>query len=103
MTAYRQASGRARVAPSGEEALARAASSNSGKSTRAPAKKSAAQPAAKPGENGENLALHSLQESLEESRRFKASADELLTFYERMLLIRRFEEKAGQLYGLGLI
>ena len=35
--------------------------------------------------------------------RYQASKDELLTFYEQMLLIRRFEEKAGQLYGLGLI
>ncbi len=29
--------------------------------------------------------------------------DELLGFYREMLLIRRFEEKAGQLYGMGLI
>ena len=29
--------------------------------------------------------------------------DELLAAYEKMLLIRRFEEKAGQLYGMGLI
>ncbi|MDA0902437.1 MAG: pyruvate dehydrogenase (acetyl-transferring) E1 component subunit alpha, partial [Proteobacteria bacterium] len=29
--------------------------------------------------------------------------DQLLNFYEKMLLIRRFEEKAGQLYGMGLI
>ena len=28
---------------------------------------------------------------------------ELLSFYRDMLLIRRFEEKAGQLYGMGLI
>ena len=31
------------------------------------------------------------------------SADELLAYYKDMLLIRRFEEKAGQLYGMGLI
>jgi pyruvate dehydrogenase E1 component alpha subunit len=31
------------------------------------------------------------------------SADELKTYYREMLLIRRFEEKAGQLYGMGLI
>src|SRR5512139_753281 len=31
------------------------------------------------------------------------SKDELLGFYREMLLIRRFEEKAGQLYGMGLI
>ncbi len=30
-------------------------------------------------------------------------ADELLGYYKEMLLIRRFEEKAGQLYGMGLI
>ena len=29
--------------------------------------------------------------------------DELLSYYRDMLLIRRFEEKAGQLYGMGLI
>jgi len=32
-----------------------------------------------------------------------ASAEELKAFYREMLLIRRFEEKAGQLYGMGLI
>ena len=31
------------------------------------------------------------------------SKDELLSYYRDMLLIRRFEEKAGQLYGMGLI
>ena len=31
------------------------------------------------------------------------SKDDLLKFYREMLLIRRFEEKAGQLYGMGLI
>ncbi len=34
---------------------------------------------------------------------YKASKEELLEFYRQMVLIRRFEEKAGQLYGLGLI
>jgi len=34
---------------------------------------------------------------------YKASKSEKMDFYEQMLLIRRFEEKAGQLYGLGLI
>ena len=32
-----------------------------------------------------------------------ATNDELLSYYKDMLLIRRFEEKAGQLYGMGLI
>jgi len=38
-----------------------------------------------------------------EPKRYKAGKDELLDFYKQMLLIRRFEERAGQLYGLGLI
>ena len=31
------------------------------------------------------------------------TADQLKSFYRDMLLIRRFEERAGQLYGMGLI
>jgi len=38
-----------------------------------------------------------------EPKPYEASKDELLEMYRQMLLIRRFEEKAGQLYGLGLI
>ena len=38
-----------------------------------------------------------------EPKRYEASKSELLDFYKQMLLIRRFEERAGQLYGLGLI
>jgi pyruvate dehydrogenase E1 component alpha subunit len=38
-----------------------------------------------------------------EPKRHAASKDELLGLYKQMLLIRRFEERAGQLYGLGLI
>ncbi|MGZ3247948.1 MAG: thiamine pyrophosphate-dependent enzyme, partial [Croceibacterium sp.] len=51
----------------------------------------------------ESFALHSLQETFEKDRRFNASKEQLLHLYEQMLLIRRFEERAGQLYGLGLI
>jgi pyruvate dehydrogenase E1 component alpha subunit len=36
-------------------------------------------------------------------QRWKADKAEMLGYYRTMLLIRRFEEKAGQLYGLGLI
>ena len=43
------------------------------------------------------------RERPKEPQRYKASRDELLDFYKQMLLIRRFEERAGQLYGLGLI
>ncbi|MGA9582849.1 MAG: pyruvate dehydrogenase (acetyl-transferring) E1 component subunit alpha [Allosphingosinicella sp.] len=38
-----------------------------------------------------------------EPKRHEAARDELLEYYRQMLLIRRFEERAGQLYGLGLI
>ena len=34
---------------------------------------------------------------------YQATREQLVEFYKQMLLIRRFEEKAGQLYGLGLI
>jgi pyruvate dehydrogenase E1 component alpha subunit len=37
------------------------------------------------------------------SKARKTSADELLGYYRDMLLIRRFEERAGQLYGMGQI
>ncbi len=33
----------------------------------------------------------------------RATPGEVLDLYRRMLLIRRFEEKAGQLYGMGLV
>jgi pyruvate dehydrogenase E1 component alpha subunit len=58
---------------------------------------------AKAAAGDENFALRSLQESHDASPRFAANDAQLLQFYEQMLLIRRFEEKAGQLYGLGLI
>ena len=37
------------------------------------------------------------------SKKTNVNKQELLSFYRDMLLIRRFEEKAGQLYGMGLI
>jgi len=41
--------------------------------------------------------------SAKSAAKSNVSAEELLDFYREMLLIRRFEEKAGQLYGMGLI
>ena len=60
-------------------------------------------PAAKPPKPDDNFALRSLQEAHGKNKRYAASDEELLKLYEQMLLIRRFEERAGQLYGLGLI
>lgn len=60
-------------------------------------------PPAKPADGDDSFALRSLQDAFDAARRYPASDDELLRFYEQMVLIRRFEERAGQLYGLGLI
>ncbi len=54
-------------------------------------KKSTKKPAASPRRRSTKPAL------------YKAADDELISFYQQMLLIRRFEEKAGQMYGMGLI
>jgi len=59
--------------------------------------------AADAAEAAEAFALRSLQTAHAANPRYAASNDELLALYEQMLLIRRFEERAGQLYGLGLI
>jgi len=83
--------------------LARAARSSSAKPAKGPAEKPAARSAARAAGSGDNFELRSLQDAFEKQRRFKADEAQLLHFYEQMLLIRRFEEKAGQLYGLGLI
>jgi pyruvate dehydrogenase E1 component alpha subunit len=42
-------------------------------------------------------------DALPEALRHPATEAEYRDFYRMMLLIRRFEEKAGQLYGMGLI
>lgn len=51
----------------------------------------------------EDYRLRSLQEAYLADPRFAANDEQLLHFYEQMVLIRRFEERAGQLYGLGLV
>ena len=75
--------------------MARAARSNAAKTKRNSSEDAAA--------SSGNFELRSLQERFEKNRRYKAEPELLLHLYEQMLLIRRFEEKAGQLYGLGLI
>ena len=41
--------------------------------------------------------------SKKSQKKTNVNTEELLSYYKDMLLIRRFEEKAGQLYGMGLI
>jgi len=66
-------------------------------------KGAAAAPAVTAPIDDPEFALRSLQDKFEKQGSFKASDEQLQKFYEQMLLIRRFEERAGQLYGLGLI
>jgi pyruvate dehydrogenase E1 component alpha subunit len=68
-----------------------------------PATSRTKRPAAAMSAADHTFALRSLQDALEAERRFPADDAQLLAFYEQMVLIRRFEERAGQLYGLGLI
>jgi len=70
---------------------------------KAPGKTKNSATAATTNSDAEDCALRSLQQELEKQTRFEASDEQMLHFYEQMLLIRRFEERAGQLYGLGLI
>ena len=67
------------------------------------AKKKAPQADSMVAQDDPDFVLHSLQEAFEKNKTFDASEEQMLKFYEQMLLIRRFEERAGQLYGLGLI
>jgi len=91
-------------------AKSRAVTARTTTTAAAKASSAAKAPKAKPQANpafteagDDNFALRSLQESHGNQRRYDASVEELLELYEQMLLIRRFEERAGQLYGLGLI
>ena len=69
-----------------------------------PASKNSPAAKAVAGAEGDEVpALRALQQAFDANKKYAASDAELLTFYEQMLLIRRFEERAGQLYGLGLI
>ncbi|WCR53792.1 MAG: Acetoin:2 [Wolbachia endosymbiont of Ctenocephalides orientis wCori] len=43
------------------------------------------------------------EESCTQNKGEGFTQEEVMKFYRKMLLIRRFEEKAGQLYGMGLI
>ncbi len=57
----------------------------------------------KPTQTDQASPLLANRERPPQPQRYQASKEELLDFYKQMLLIRRFEERAGQLYGLGFI
>ena len=65
------------------------------------------QPAEKAGKDAPGDRLHGHTQITDDApgkpEPYKANDEEMQEFYRQMLLIRRFEEKAGQLYGLGLI
>ena len=59
-------------------------------------------------EKGDNHPMTETQKTASQNQKkqasnLSASKEELLDYYREMLLIRRFEEKAGQLYGMGVI
>ena len=65
--------------------------------------KAPARAAAAPKKTASTPAAASNREQPRDPVPYDATPEELEKFYREMLLIRRFEEKAGQLYGLGLI
>ncbi len=93
---------RPRAAKKPAPAGAKATSNSAGKASSGPNTDSSGETALPAGDDP-GFALHSLQAAHANNKRFDATDAQLLEFYEQMLLIRRFEEKAGQLYGLGLI
>jgi pyruvate dehydrogenase E1 component alpha subunit len=52
---------------------------------------------------GSLMALTKRRPKIVKAEEPAVSPEQLVEFYRRMLLIRRFEEKAGQMYGMGLI
>ena len=53
--------------------------------------------------NSSNKSVPSKKARIKRAKKAPAPKEELILLYEKMLMIRRFEEKAGQLYGMGLI
>ena len=49
------------------------------------------------------MAVKRKAEAVESAEPRRLARDELKRYYRDMLLIRRFEERAGQMYGMGLI
>ncbi|MEM1192813.1 MAG: thiamine pyrophosphate-dependent enzyme, partial [Pseudomonadota bacterium] len=77
---------------------------NAATNGKAPAKKAPAKRAAKKTtKKAASTARSAKKNAVPPLSNLTASQDELLAYYRDMLLIRRFEEKAGQLYGMGEI
>ncbi|MEL6506677.1 MAG: pyruvate dehydrogenase (acetyl-transferring) E1 component subunit alpha, partial [Pseudomonadota bacterium] len=77
---------------------------NAATNGKAPAKKAPAKRATKKTtKKAASTARSAKKNAVPPLSNLTASQDELLTYYRDMLLIRRFEEKAGQLYGMGEI
>ncbi|MCI3135306.1 pyruvate dehydrogenase (acetyl-transferring) E1 component subunit alpha [Phenylobacterium aquaticum] len=55
------------------------------------------------GQTGSTAKRKSNDTGVKDATESGVTQDELLSYYRDMLLIRRFEERAGQLYGMGLI
>lgn len=58
---------------------------------------------AKASKSAAKKSTKSKSASKSKSKTPNVSGEQLLSYYRDMLMIRRFEEKAGQLYGMGLI
>ncbi|RME62247.1 MAG: pyruvate dehydrogenase (acetyl-transferring) E1 component subunit alpha, partial [Alphaproteobacteria bacterium] len=66
-------------------------------------RKAAGKPAPQRGQPAAADTKNKNAKSRKDAKGKKPDPAELLDFYRQMLLIRRFEERAGQMYGMGLI
>src|SRR5690606_22652508 len=53
--------------------------------------------------SGKAASQKSASKATSKPKLYDATPEELIGYYRDMLLMRRFEEKAGQMYGMGLI
>ncbi len=83
--------------------MARRATTSSGSGRKAAAAKGTGSGRRKAAGKGSAPAPEATAGVTPEGKIRKANAEELKLYYREMLLIRRFEERAGQMYGMGLI
>jgi len=82
---------------SGKKTASKKTASKKTASQKTATKKSSAKSAAPKG------TVKAAEQAVAAKGKRASSKDELIRLYKDMLLIRRFEEKAGQMYGMGLI